>query len=96
MYDLVIRGGLLIDGTGEPGRLADIGITGDLIVAVAPPNTLSDAHRILDAEGLLVTPPKFSDSNSPSLRQIKNNFQRSPGASTGKPILRTDSKSRKS
>ncbi len=56
MYDLVIRGGLLIDGTGEPGRLADVGIEGDLIVAVGPPNSLGAAHRVLDAEGLLVTP----------------------------------------
>ena len=32
--DLAIRGGLVVDGTGGPARHADIGISGDRIVAV--------------------------------------------------------------
>ena len=33
-YDLVIRGGTVFDGSGGPGRVADVGITGDRIMAV--------------------------------------------------------------
>ncbi|MBW2425357.1 MAG: D-aminoacylase [Deltaproteobacteria bacterium] len=58
MYDLLIRGGTLVDGTGAPARTADIAIEGDRIVAVAegPDVDLGPARRTIDAEGLLVTP----------------------------------------
>ena len=34
MLDYVIRSGTVIDGTGEPGRLADVGIRDGRIVAI--------------------------------------------------------------
>ena len=34
MYDLIIRGGLVVDGTGVPGRHTDIGITDGRVAAV--------------------------------------------------------------
>ena len=34
MHDLVIRGGFLVDGTGRPGRLADIAVDDGVITAV--------------------------------------------------------------
>ena len=33
-FDLVIRNGRLIDGTGRPGQRADVGITGGVITAL--------------------------------------------------------------
>jgi len=54
MYDLVIRGGTLVDGTGAPSRRADVAIDGDQVVAVG--NDLGEARREIDAAGLLVTP----------------------------------------
>ncbi len=33
-YDLILRGGLLLDGTGAPGRLGDLAVTGDRIAAI--------------------------------------------------------------
>ncbi len=54
MYDLIIRGGTLIDGTGAPAKQADVAVEGDRIVAVGA--DLGEAHRVVDATGLLVTP----------------------------------------
>jgi N-acyl-D-aspartate/D-glutamate deacylase len=53
-YDLVIRGGTLIDGTGAEPYRADIGVRGGLIADVGP--RLGRAREEIDAAGLLVTP----------------------------------------
>lgn len=54
-YDVVLRGGRMVDGTGAPARLADIGIRGGRIVAVG---TLGDAPaaQTIDATGKVVAP----------------------------------------
>jgi N-acyl-D-amino-acid deacylase len=54
MYDLIIRGGTLIDGTGAESRQADVAIDGDRIAAIG--NDLGEARQVIDASGLLVTP----------------------------------------
>src|SRR5580700_7111686 len=54
MLDYVIRSGTVIDGTGEPGRLADIGIRDGRIVAVGRVDEAATAE--LDAAGLTVAP----------------------------------------
>jgi N-acyl-D-amino-acid deacylase len=60
-YDIIIRGGTVIDGTGAPGRVADIGIEGNRITAIG---TLDgNAGRVIDASGLTVT-PGFIDVHS--------------------------------
>jgi N-acyl-D-aspartate/D-glutamate deacylase len=51
--DLAIRGGMLVDGTGRPAVAADVGITGDRIVAIGP--TVRGRDEI-DASGRLVVP----------------------------------------
>ncbi len=54
MHDIVIRGGEVLDGTGSPGRRADVAIDGDRITAVgAVPDR---GHREIDATGRHVTP----------------------------------------
>jgi hypothetical protein len=57
MYDLVITGGTVVDGTGTPARLADIAVQDGIIAAVVEPGALDAAGREhIDATGLLVTP----------------------------------------
>lgn len=54
-YDLVIRNGRIVDGTGSPWYLADVGIKGDTITAVRPRLEAAGA-RVIDAQGLVVSP----------------------------------------
>jgi N-acyl-D-amino-acid deacylase len=57
VVDLVIHGGVVVDGTGTPSRRADVAVHGDRIVAVGDTvNDLGKPRRTLDAEGRLVTP----------------------------------------
>ena len=54
-FDIIIRGGTVYDGTGAPGRRADVGIQGDRIAGIGELTSVS-ATSILDASGLAVAP----------------------------------------
>lgn len=54
-YDLVIRGGMVVDGSGEKGREADIAVNGDKIAAIEP-HIAGQGKEEIDARGLVVTP----------------------------------------
>jgi len=56
MYDVVIRGGDVVDGTGGPVVHADLAIRDGRIVAVAERIDPQAAGEIIDAIGCLVTP----------------------------------------
>ena len=56
MYDLLIKGGSVVDPVGLTTTTSDIGVTDGLIAAVGPSLRDGDANRVLDARGLLVTP----------------------------------------
>jgi N-acyl-D-aspartate/D-glutamate deacylase len=53
-FDLKIVGGTLIDGTGSPGRRADVGVKDGRVVALG--EGLGDASQTVDAQGLVVAP----------------------------------------
>jgi N-acyl-D-aspartate/D-glutamate deacylase len=54
MLDTVIRGGTFIDGSGAPGRQADVGIRDGRIVEIG--KISDEAKESIDADGLVVTP----------------------------------------
>jgi len=54
-YDLIVRGGTIVDGSGSSPYIGDVAIRGDRIVAVAP-HLSGTAPRTIDAAGLAVAP----------------------------------------
>src|SRR5262245_39538707 len=70
-FDLVIRGGTVVDGTGSAAFAADVAILGDRIAAIATPPELAGAGAttVVDAAGKLVT-PGFIDIHTHSDRSI--------------------------
>ncbi len=67
-FDLVVTGGLLVDGTGAPPRVADVAIQDGRIAAIGRVDPEQAAQRI-DARGLAVA-PGFVDIHSHSDRSI--------------------------
>jgi len=53
-FDLVVRGGTVVDGTGSPGREADVAIAGGRVVEVG--RVAGSGRAEIDARGFLVTP----------------------------------------
>ncbi|MEW9624671.1 N-acyl-D-amino-acid deacylase family protein [Rhodanobacter geophilus] len=54
-YDIVIRNGRVIDGTGSPGYSADVAIKDGRIAAIGALGRV-DARQVIDARGMVVTP----------------------------------------
>ena len=53
-YDLVIKNGKIIDGSGLPGFHGDVAVNGGKIVEIGRVN--GEARRVIDADGLVVAP----------------------------------------
>jgi dihydroorotase/N-acyl-D-amino-acid deacylase len=54
-YDLLIRNGTIVDGSGAPRYRADVAIKGDRIVRIGKLRS-EDATRVIDATGLVIAP----------------------------------------
>ena len=63
-FDLLLRAGTIVDGTGRPGFVADLGLRGDRITAIGQLGSAS-AARVLDVRGLVVA-PGFVDAHAHS------------------------------
>ncbi len=61
MYDVIVRGGTIVDGTGSPGFMADVAIKGDSIVGIG--QIEGESASLIDASGKLVV-PGFIDLHS--------------------------------
>ncbi|RUL84217.1 N-acyl-D-amino-acid deacylase family protein [Tautonia sociabilis] len=68
-YDLIIRGGRVVDGTGNPWRFADVAIRGDRVAVVGRIPDDTPSARTIDATGLVVA-PGFIDIHSHSDRVL--------------------------
>ena len=64
MYDILIKNGTIVDGSGKPGFLADVAIKDDKISAIGELHD-EKAQKIIDAEGRFVC-PGFIDVNNHS------------------------------
>ncbi|MEZ5734238.1 MAG: amidohydrolase family protein [Novosphingobium sp.] len=62
MSDLLVRNGTVIDGTGAPGRKADIRVREGRIAEIAP-SLEPQGEQVIDATGAVVT-PGFIDSHT--------------------------------
>ena len=71
-YDLIVRGGFVVDGTGLPRRRVDVGVRDGKIATLAHLED-ADATEVIDADGLIVapgssTPTPTTTPRSPSIR----------------------------
>ncbi len=64
MFDLVISGGTVVDGTGKAGYKADVGVTGETIAAIGDLSK-AEAKRRIDVTGHTVS-PGFIDTHTHS------------------------------
>jgi N-acyl-D-amino-acid deacylase len=55
-YDLLIRNGLVYDGSGAPPKRIDVAVNGDRVVALLPAGSRADARKVVDVEGRAVAP----------------------------------------
>ena len=69
MSDLIVTGGMLIDGTGSPARRADVRVRGGVIVEIGP-GLVPQGEVEVDATGAYVT-PGFFDAFSPRCIRIR-------------------------
>ena len=65
MYDLILKGGTVIDGTGRPAFPADVAIKDGAIESVGPDLEASDETPLIEVKGLMVC-PGFIDTHSHS------------------------------
>ena len=61
-FDVILRGGTLLDGGGSPGMVADVALSGDRIAAMGDLSA-AGAREVLDVTGLHVA-PGFIDAHS--------------------------------
>jgi dihydroorotase/N-acyl-D-amino-acid deacylase len=68
-YDLIIRNGLVLDGTGKEGIQADVAVRGGKIVAVGTLPEDAKAKHVIDASGKVVA-PGFIDIHTHAERKL--------------------------
>lgn len=69
--DLVLRGAVVYDGTGAPGRRLDVGVTGDRITEVGP--SLPAGTEEIDLRGLALAPGFIDVHSHADLSLLVNN-----------------------
>jgi N-acyl-D-amino-acid deacylase len=81
MFDVLITGGMVIDGSGKPGYRTDVGIVGEKINAIGDLSQ-AEARRVIDATGHIVS-PGFIDTHVHSDGALLNDPQHAGGLRQG-------------
>ncbi|WP_436775915.1 N-acyl-D-amino-acid deacylase family protein [Yinghuangia sp. YIM S09857] len=81
MFDLLIKGGMIVDGTGRAAFTGDVAIVGGLVAEVAE-TVVGEAREVVDASGLVVT-PGFVDIHTHYDGQVTWDTQLDPSAAHG-------------
>ena len=55
-YDLLVKGALVFDGTGEPPRAVDVGVRGDVVVDVGASLPVEQSREVVDGAGRWLMP----------------------------------------
>jgi N-acyl-D-amino-acid deacylase len=82
VFDLLIRGGLLIDGTGNPGFYGAVGIEGEVMRILRGDSSAVEAAHVIDARGLVVC-PGFIDMHAHSSLMLLNEPRHEPKVRQG-------------
>ena len=82
MLDLLISGGLIVDGSGSPGYYAAIGVEGDTMRVLRGDVSSQEAARVLDATGKIVC-PGFIDVHAHSALMILADPEHKPKVHQG-------------
>ncbi len=70
--DVLLRGGLIVDGSGAPGRIGDVVLTGDHISFVGDASRERiRAKRTIDARGLVIA-PGFIDPHTHTFADLRS------------------------
>jgi N-acyl-D-amino-acid deacylase len=81
MYDMIIRGGVVFDGSGAPGGIRDVAVRDGLIVAVED-RIQGSAREVIEAAGAIVT-PAWIDIHTHYDGQVTWDEEMDPSASHG-------------
>ena len=81
MFDLIIRNGTVVDGTGSAAFPADVAVRDGLIAEIAP-RVVGEAHEEIDATGRIVT-PGFVDVHTHYDGQVTWDTELNPSAAHG-------------
>ena len=74
MYDIIIKGGRIVDGSGEKPFIGDIGVVKNRIVKIAGEINES-AKKVIDARGKTVTPGLIDGHTHSELNVMYNRQQ---------------------